>query len=178
MADKKVKDGDEEKKPLGATILESVLKYIIWLAVLIAIGIILNALLSDSFAKWRRNEAAEAAAIAFRQTERDERQYTVTVYPLSAGKPTIIKPGVVNFRLTVDQKHLGLGLKLIIQVDGYMSRRYVYDVDSNENLELRAKPGDRSKRVHYPPATYLECWIDPGSPVQKPATIWIEKLPQ
>jgi hypothetical protein len=131
-----------------------------------------------SFAKWRRNEAAEAATVAFRQTERDERQYTVTVYPLSAGKPTTIKPGVINFRLTVDQKHLGSGLKLVIQVDGYMSRRYVYDVDSNENLELRAKPGDRSKRVHYPPATYLEVWIDPGSPVQKPATIWIEKLPQ
>ncbi len=173
MADKK-KEGanDPSKKIVG----------IIRWVVTIIVGLLIISALKEPLTAWvsgiRKESQAEAATVAFRQTERDERQYTVTVYPLSVGQPTVIKPGVVNFKLSVDQKHLGSGLRLVIQVDGYMSRRYIYDVDSNENLELRAKPGDRSKRVHYPPATYLECWIDPGSPVQKPATIWIEKLPQ
>ncbi len=176
MADKK-KDEEKQKKPLIAVIIEFVIKFSVGLFALIVVGGIIWALLGSTFAKWRRNEAVEAATIAFRQTERDERQYTVTVYPLAVGQPTIIKPGVVNFRLTTDQKHLGSGLRLVIQVDGYASRRYVYDVDSDDNLELRAKPGDKSKRFYYPPAQYLEVWIDPNSPVQTASTIWVEKLP-
>lgn len=174
MADKK-KDGgadDPTKKIVGI---------IRWVVIIIVSLFILSAIkkpLTAWFSGIRKESQAEAATVAFRQTERDERQYTVTVYPLAVGQPTIIKPGVVNFKLSVDQKHLGLGLKLIIQVDGYASRRYVYDVDSSETLELRAKLGDKNKRVYYPPAQYLECWIDPNSAVQTPATIWIEKLPQ
>ncbi len=173
MADKK-KEGanDPSKKIVG----------IIRWVVTIIVGLLIISALKEPLTAWvsgiRKESQAEAATVAFRQTERDERQYTVTVYPLSVGQPTVIKPGVVNFKLSVDQKHLGSGLRLVIQVDGYMSRRYIYDVDSNENLELRAKPGDRSKRVHYPPATYLECWIDQSSPVQTASTIWIEKLPE
>ena len=172
MADKK-KDGgadDPTKKIVGI---------IRWVVITVVTLFTLSAIkkpLADWVSGIRKESQAEAAAVAFRQTERDERQYTVKVYPLSAGKPTIIKPGVVNFRLTTDQKHLGLGLKLIIQVDGYASRRYVYDVDSSDTLELRAKPGDKSKRVYYPPAQYLEVWIDPSSPMQTASTIWIEKL--
>lgn len=174
MADKQKNGGadDPSKKIVG----------IIRWVVTIVVALLIISALKEPLTAWvsgiRKESQAEAATVAFRQMERDERQYTVTVYPLAVGQPTVIKPGVVNFKLTVDQKHIGTGLKLIIQVDGYASRRYVYDVDSSETLELRAKPGDKSKRVYYPPAQYLECWIDPSSPVQTASTIWIEKLPQ
>lgn len=172
MAEKKENKATEDpsKKIIG----------IAWRIVIVMFVMIFLSVIKSPLTAWvsgiRKESQAEAATIAFRQMERDERQYTVTVYPLAVGQPTIIKPGVVNFKLSTDQKHLGSGLRLVIQVDGYQSRRYVYDVDSSDTLELRAKPGDTRKRVYYPPAQYLEVWIDPSSPVQTPATIWIEKL--
>lgn len=109
--------------------------------------------------RFRLKSKAEDMASSYAQQQRFDNHFPVTVYPEKSGTHLVVHPHTANFSIMLDRGYVGRGLKVIVEVDGYIDRHYVIDFDKPGKTELRARPGDPYNKVVYQPPQSLKFWL-------------------
>jgi len=176
MAEKK-KDGGKEatKKPLIQSLTEGLLGFLVKAGIFIALCWVVWLFVKPTINAFRLRAKAENMASEFATKQRSSTSYHFSVFPENSPNHLVIRPNTTAFSIEIDRAHVGQGIKLVVEVNGYRNRRYVIDVDNPTVVDLSAVHGGGGKK--YPASRYDEyrVWLHPDCAHIPHATAWVVK---
>ncbi len=173
MADDKKKDEKKDSKSSSDTstmnLRKTITRGIMVVVVLVILWMVAPYIgkAFSSLGEVKREGKARRLAFEFREMERSQNYYPVTVWHRGEGKPEplVVTPGM-KFEIQNDKAQMNMSFKIWIEVDGDFKRRYLINLDETSG----AVPADIGH------AHTLQMWLHESHTNTPHIQVWIVKV--